>query len=173
MKRILELTVGITLIMLPSAWAGTASRTVPINATTLNSCVIVLPGGTSIDFDNSAAYTASGSYSGDNGNIPASVYCNKLTPLTQRSVTGISTTITPGEPNAVDVVLTKYSPTANGDTIKVRAWFTVGLTTPSTNDSGFVGAVKYRQILYAGWKNGQWGASTGSYSGSFQFSVTF
>jgi hypothetical protein len=173
MKRILELTVGMTLLMLPSAWAGTVPTSIPINATTVSSCVIVITSSNaSIDLNASQQYTASGSYSGADGFVTTSVYCNKLTPLTQRSVTGVTTTTTFGEANAVDVVLAKFFPTANGDTIKVRAWFTNGTVAPSS-DPGFVGATRYRQNVAAGWKNGQWGASSGQYAGSVQFSVTF
>jgi hypothetical protein len=173
MKRILGLTAAVALLILPSAWAGTASRTVPINATTLNACV-VSPNNLSPSLDLDPDYDASVNYGiTSQASVSIAVFCNKLTPISLRSLVANTTTTTPGTAGTVLLTLAKQSPLPLGDTINVRVWFTVGTTTTPFPGPGFVGSSRYLHTLFAGWLGNQFAASSGFYSGSMQFTVTF
>jgi len=171
MKKFLGLAVGTVILTLSPALAavgGTTTTPVPINATTLNSCIID-PANANPTIDLAPDYQAANTYSGSNGGVTIIVFCNKGTPISGRRITGNSVTTTAGESNSVEATLTKDGGT---DTVNVRVWFTVG--TSSTPSSGtYAGATRYTQRVEAGWKGGQYGASSGFYSGSVQFAVTF
>ena len=140
----------------------------PINATTLNSCVID-PSNINPSIFLDPDYEAALSYSGSAASIPITVFCNKNTPITQRSITDNSVTTTAGESNSVETTLTKVGGT---DTLNVRVWFTVLMGGP-VFAGPFLGATRYTTRIDAGWKGGQFGASSGFYSGSVLFTITF
>lgn len=170
MKTLLS---ALSLLTLPAALAAQSSTTVPLNITTLSSCVFD-QANASPTIDLSPAYQAalastSGSPQGQ-GQVSVSVYCNKNTPVSQRTLIGETSTSTPSA--HVSTKLTQFSP-GSTDQLNVEAWFTAGSSAPMPSGP-YKGATRSVTLVYAGWPTTpQFNASSGFYTGSVSLVISF
>lgn len=167
MKTLRALLPALLLTAAP-AFAATNGTTVPLSATTVNSCVFDTANGTpTIDLP---AYLAGTIPTGSQGQVSVSVFCNKGTTPASRSLTGTSTTSTQ---NAhILTPLTQYSP-GTTDTLNVEAWFVNGASAPVASGT-YAGGTRSATIVNAGFPSApQFNASTGFYTGSVALTISF
>jgi len=166
--------VFMTMALLGASLAFAApvgtSTTVPVTAVTQSACTFDTSNSNpTIEMSDYAA-AAAATYTGEQAQVPVSVYCNAGTAPTARMIGGSSAAVNIA--TAVPVALRKDG-LINAPAINALVWYTAG--TPNTVASGtFQGARRYPMTIRAGWPTqAQFSAPTGFYSGSIDFTVEF
>jgi hypothetical protein len=152
MKKIVALLAALTLT---PALADSVSTTVTINATVANSCVFDTGATTAASFDYVAA---TGSSTVVNG--AATLYCNK----------GTLALLPAGE-----AVLTSPVTLTNtgGDTLQATVTLGTSTTTVPVVGGTYAGGDQRVYSIVPAAAAAQWGASSGSYTGTTIIEVTF
>ncbi|AZI44137.1 hypothetical protein EHF33_14625 [Deinococcus psychrotolerans] len=167
MPRLHPLALLISLTS--AALAAQSSTTIPLNVTTSSSCVFD-QANSAPTIDLYPEYKAGSVTSGPQGQVSVSVYCNKNTPISQRTLIGTTSTSTPGA--HVTAVLTQFSP-GTTDQLNVEAWFVTGPNSPVINGT-YRGATRSVTLVNAGWPSApQFNASSGFYTGSVSLVISF
>ncbi|WP_230284218.1 hypothetical protein [Deinococcus sp. 23YEL01] len=158
------------ILWLSTAAAASMTNTVTVNAATQSACQFDTANSSpTIEMADYEAALASG-YTGSAGQVSVIVFCNAGTPLTGRRIGGSAAATARG--TAITVPLT-LDGTPGDPTLNTLVWYTTG-TSNTVNSGAFKGAVRYPSTIFAGYpQQAQFGAPTGFYTGTVDFTVEF
>lgn len=154
---------------------GSTSSSVTLSISTASSCVF--EGNALPEFDMADDYNAASFTTAAQGDVTVYAYCNHLTPITNRTLTGSTgtSTIQAGKNNGVLTTLTKDVPGPVGpnNSLIVKVWYIVG-NTKQIMTGDYKGATRYATQIKAGYTApAQFGASSGDYKGQVSFKIEF
>ncbi|WP_189066679.1 hypothetical protein [Deinococcus seoulensis] len=165
-----SLCFTLPIIWLSTATAATMTNTVTVNAATQSACQFSTGNSNSeINMSDYEAALASG-YSDSAGSVGVSVFCNAGTSLTGRRIGGSAAATARG--TAITVPLT-LDGTPGNPTLNTLVWYSPVSSNIQANGP-FKGAVRYPSNIFAGYpQQAQFGAPTGFYTGTVDFTVEF
>lgn len=158
------------ILWLSTATAATMTNTVTLNAATQSACQFDTSNSSpTIEMSDYEAALASG-YTGSASQVNVIVFCNAGTPLDSRRIGGSASAKARG--TAITVPLT-LDGTLGNPTLNTLVWYTTGTST-TVNTGAFKGATRYPSTIFAGYpQQAQFGAPTGFYTGTVDFTVEF
>lgn len=158
------------VLWLSTATAASMTNTVTVSAATQSACQFDTANSSpTIGMDDYEAALASG-YTGSVGEVSVFVFCNAGTPLKGRRIGGSAAATARG--TAITVPLT-LDGTPGNPTLNTLVWYSPVSSNIQANGP-FKGAVRYPSKIFAGYpQQAQFGAPTGFYMGTVDFTVEF